>query len=324
MVVRAVVDPQGEIGQVELIEAVIRSQARLSYDRAALLLGIHPEEDEAAEPLPEETPEILAALRSLLDVTRVVRARRRRRGYLSLEIAEPSVVLDAEGQIERVAAYAHHEAHLMVEEAMLAANVAVALFFVGREEDTIFRTHGTPPPDALERFRNQAASLGVEMPTTSSAGQLTRALEQYSEHPMSWLMNMLLLRAMARAEYTASVDPHFGLGLDAYLHFTSPIRRYPDLVVHRMVKAALHEDDPEETETLVEISRHCSRKERIALDAERDVIGVYKAILMKRYVGVTLDAVVMALTGNGMFLQFPLTLCEGSSQSRNSIMIGMS
>ena len=194
---------------------------------------------------------------------------------------------------------------------MLAANVAVALFFVGREEDTIFRTHGTPPPDALERFRNQAASLGVEMPTTSSAGQLTRALEQYSEHPMSWLMNMLLLRAMARAEYTASVDPHFGLGLDAYLHFTSPIRRYPDLVVHRMVKAALHEDDPEETETLVEISRHCSRKERIALDAERDVIGVYKAILMKRYVGVTLDAVVMALTGNGMFLQFPLTLCEG-------------
>ena len=311
MIVRIHVTPQGGFAQVELLEAVICSHARLSYDRAARLVGLHPDDDASVDPTDAAEKAAVPTLRALVDVTRVLRNKRKKRGYLSLEIGEPSVVLDSEGNIDRVSITERHEAHLMVEEAMLAANVAVAKFFVRRDEDTMFRTHGEPPPDALERFRKQAGSLDVDIPNTSDAGHLTKALQRHAEHPMSWLLNMLVLRAMARAEYVARVEPHFGLGLDAYLHFTSPIRRYPDLVVHRMVKAVIHETETVDDDALVDVARHCSRKERIALDAERDVIGVYKALLMSRYVGTTLQATVMALTPNGMFLRFPLTLCEG-------------
>jgi len=309
MVVDARVRPDGEIEDFQVNTAIIRSRLRLSYDQCAEALGLIPTSSTASE----EMADLLPTMKAVLDATRVLRRRRAKRGYLALDIPEPSVELDESGQVRALVVRARHEAHLMVEEAMLAANQCVARFFVDRGMPSLFRIHAEPPQDGLTRLWSQAQALGINIPRHSRAGQLSDAVNALKGQPTYWLANMLLLRAMARAEYVPAVEPHYGLGFEAYLHFTSPIRRYTDLTVHRLVKALL--DEPtgrdDETDELAEIARHCSRRERLVLDAEREVIGMYKALFMEQYLHEELAAVISGMTANGAFIYFETTHCDG-------------
>ena len=308
MVVDTHVSSEGELTLVGIMNAVIRSRKRLSYGRCAALLGLQGSaEADLEQALPED---VESAMHAVLDATRALRRRRKKSGYLELDVAEPVVRLGPSGDVEAIDIPKRHEAHLMVEEAMLAANVSVAQFFVSRGLGSLFRTHAHPPEKGLERFQKQVRALGLRIPFIESAGGLTAALKKLKHHKSAWLANMLLLRAMAKAEYSAAVEPHFGLGFDAYLHFTSPIRRYADLTVHRLVKVLLSAETIEPDE-LEELARHCSRRERLVLDAEREVIGLYKAIFMQSYLNEELEAIVSGVSKNGLFIHFPDVHCDG-------------
>ncbi len=305
------VTPRGEIDEVELSEAVIHSHGRFTYDLVADMLGMRGSE-------PAEGPEphfeaLRGELEQLRDATRALRRARRQGGYLELDLPEPRIVLDAEGQVEAMRATPRHEAHKMVEEAMLATNIAVAGLFVQQEQASIFRNHDRPPAEALEKFRRRAATLGAPLKGKQepTAAALSRYIRGISEHPQSRLLNGLLLRSMARAVYEEEVAPHFGIGAEHYLHFTSPIRRYPDLAVHRLVKAMLHGDVLPSDEELAEISRRSCRTERLAVDAERTVLDLYKCLFLKERLGEEASASVISCTGLGLFVQLDEHLVEG-------------
>ncbi len=312
MAVEIEVEPNGDLGAVKACEAVIRSHARFTYDRAGDMLGLR-----GADPAPDSDSEIEALrphLEAALHATRALRARRRRRGYLDLAVPEPKVVLGSDGEIETMRPAPRHEAHKLVEEAMLAANEGVARSFVDREEPALFRTHDRPSPEKLARFRNQANALGAHADKNKvrpHAGRLTKWLRKLGDHPQQALLNTLLLRSMARAVYEEEPAPHFGLGSSEYLHFTSPIRRYPDLVVHRLVKQQLAGEPRPDAEALAAIAAHAGRRERLALDAERTVMDLYKALLLQKHEGEEFDGLVVSVTSIGLFVQLDEHLAEG-------------
>lgn len=312
MVVELEVEPNGDLGAVKACEAVIRSHARLTYDRAGDILGLR-----GADPAPDDDARIEALrphLESALHATRALRARRRRRGFLDLSVPEPKVLLGEDGGIETMRAAPRHEAHKLVEEAMLAANEGVARSFAERDEPSIFRTHDRPGPEKLARFRRQAHALGASSEKgemRADAGRLTKWLRKLEGHPQEALLNSLLLRSMARAVYEEEPAPHFGLGSTQYLHFTSPIRRYPDLVVHRLVKLRLAGTPRPDGDALAALAAHCGRRERLALDAERTVMDLYKALLLQKHIGEEFDGTVVSVTSIGLFVQLDEHLAEG-------------
>jgi len=312
MVVMLEVEPNGDLGRVETCEAVIRSHARLTYDRVGDMLGLR-----GVDPKPDGEARIEALrpqLEAVLHVTRALRARRSRRGFLDLHVPEPKVVLGTDGEVSTMRPAPRHEAHRMVEEAMLAANEGVAHSFVEREEPALFRTHDRPSPEKLNRFRQQARALGAPAEKGQirpQAGRLTSYLNKLTDHPRHGLLNSLLLRSMARAVYEEESAPHFGLGATEYLHFTSPIRRYPDLVVHRLVKRRLAGERMPDADTLAATAAHCGRRERLALDAERSVLDLYKALLLSKHIGSIFDGTVVSVTGIGLFVQLDEHLVEG-------------
>lgn len=314
MVVEFAVGPDGELGRYEIYEAVIRSHVRFTYERVARMLGLRGPDD---APEPDHEPEVEARrpdLEQMLHCTRALRRRRGRRGYLEVDIPEPRILFDPAGGIADVLPARRNEAHQMIEEAMLAANEVVARHFADAERPAVFRVHDRPPEEGLARFMVQADALGAPLHLRGrvTAAMLTRYLRGLKGHPHERILNMLLLRAMAQAVYTDEPGLHFGLGTRHYLHFTSPIRRYPDLLVHRLIKAELRgEPAPMDAEALGAAADACSRLERLAVDAERTVQDLYKALFLAERVDEEFDGTVVAAVGFGLFVQIDDHFVEG-------------
>lgn len=309
--------PDGEVGGAELYPAVICSHARFTYDRAARMLGLFPGTDgKLLPPAEDDDPEfedLRPELIALRDATRARRRWRAKRGYLVLEIGEPKVMFDTEGQVEDVRPAERHEAHMMVEDAMLIANEVVANWFVSQELPSVFRVHDNPVPLAMARFKEQALALGAPYKHVGkpSPQAFNKYLQSVREHPLSMLLNSLLLRSMAKAVYDEEAAPHFGLGAPEYLHFTSPIRRYPDLYVHRLLKAAWAGKPVVDEDAIDALAEHCSRRERVAVEAERSVFDMYKAHFLVGHVGETFDGVVINAVPLGLFVQLQPHMVEG-------------
>ena len=312
MVVEFDVTPQGELTKPKFSEAVIRSHARFTYDRAADMMGMR-----GGEPMTDDSERhegLRPVLEAVRDATRARRAKRKRRGYLLIEVAEPRVFLDEDGQVDDVRSSERHEAHMMIEEAMLAANEIVAQHFVDAGLPSMFRVHDTPPPDNLERLMLQADGLGV---STKGLGKkvtpqrLSKWLKSHVDHPMYPLLSLMILRTMAKATYDAEVAPHFGLGAPAYLHFTSPIRRYPDLEVHRLVKRILMGKPLEDDAALDALAEQSGRRERVAVDAERTVLDLYKALFMRERIGEEFDGTIIGAAQPGVFVKLDEHAVEG-------------
>jgi ribonuclease R len=300
------IDGEGRVRDGRLAATIIRSRHRLSYDRVQKVF-------DGAESIDPETDSMLGALR---DVSRKLRARRMRRGSLDFDLPEARVFLDDSGAPVDVQRADRLDSHRLVEDLMLAANEAVG-GRAGRDGyPFIYRIHEPPDPDRLAQVAGFARALGFDVPFRGVPDplQIQSILEQKPDTPQATLLATLVLRSMKQAKYSETDIGHYGLATRGYTHFTSPIRRYPDLLVHRIVGAHhLGRGDPARytIERLADLARHASRRERVAADAERDSIQLKKLRFMERHVGSTFDGTISDVRPFGIFVLLEKWFIEG-------------
>ncbi|MCS6915914.1 MAG: VacB/RNase II family 3'-5' exoribonuclease [Myxococcales bacterium] len=314
-------DADGTVQGSQLGAAVIRSRARLDYAGVAAVLR-----GETGGPLARYR-EQLPQLHLLRETAARLRARRLERGALDLELPEARVLLDPQDP-ERVVDVvrarqdpAVREAYRLVEDCMLAANEAVARFFASRGLPTIYRVHDVPTPERLLAFAALAEGCGLSFDAQQarSPRYLGRFLAHLSGRPQQQALSYLLLRSLQRARYDVVNVGHFGLAASAYLHFTSPIRRYPDLVAHRLLKHQLRREaapaggggTPLGLEALGQVAAHSSAAERRAMEVEREVVDLYRALLMRDQVGQDHDGTIVGVTAFGLFVALDSPYVEG-------------
>ncbi|MGB0646791.1 MAG: ribonuclease R family protein [Bradymonadia bacterium] len=303
MVVQMLIDPEGNLGKATIKEAVIQSHQRLSYDAVTQYFN--------AADSSELPPLVRSQLDELKAVTRQLRKLRKQHGYLELELPEPKIVLDESGQVNSIDAYERQESHLMIEEAMLAANVAVAKFCINNQRETLFRVHGEPDEEKLDSFAVAFEKLGDAELSRSGVSGYSESLRRIGDPDVKALLSTLLLRSMMKAEYKTKLSLHYGLGFEAYLHFTSPIRRYPDLIVHRIVRQVLRSESHALRHDLSEVASQSNRRERLALEAERDVQALYKCLWLKDRIGERFAGFVIHVSVKGAFVKLGETHCDG-------------
>ena len=287
MVAEVVLGVGGAVKETQFYEAVMNSHQRLTYSQVQAFFEHEPEAIETID-----NP-IRMSLVILRDAAQRLAKARKRRGTIDLDVPEPVIHLDEEQQPVAIMAHPRVEAHRMIEELMIMANEAVARYFEKRKWDTVYRIHEPPNPEKLEILLSYVRRLGVQLldvnleDTRSVQNTLQRVSKEMQNHAAKDTVMNLILRAMMQAKYSASNAGHFGLASSAYLHFTSPIRRYPDLIVHRLLKQSLNtegEEKPSEEE-LESYAQHCSNHERRAVKLEREINALFTVWYMQDKVG---------------------------------------
>jgi ribonuclease R len=300
--VEMIVDQTGKVRKFGIKEGVIRSKARLTYREVDKMFksGCYPS---------KEVKKLLLTLQELSDV---LEAKRIQRGSLNFETIEPKVVLDENLKPVDIILRERTPATKLIEETMILTNEVIADFMFWQEAPMIYRIHERPGEEGLFQLAELLSALGypVKRLNTAHPRALQQVIEYASDRPERLLINTLLLRAMKKARYSPACVAHYGLASERYTHFTSPIRRYPDLVVHRLVKATLNGNllDPEVislTSRLEEICRHSSLQEQEADEAERESVEVKICELMKEFIGESFEAMVTGVAGYGIFVQLP-------------------
>lgn len=299
----------GVVKSFRYIEGLMRCKAGLTYEGVAQALGFTREgRNERA------AVKLKPMLEVLHECAMILRSRRMKRGSLDFDLPEPNVELDAEtGEPKNIVRRGKdpgvRKAYQLVEEMMLLANETVAQDFARRQVPGIYRVHGLPDLDKLEQFASLARALGhsIELDEDTSPKELGRFLAELEDSPQRGSLSYLLLRSMQQATYDTVNIGHFGLAAEYYLHFTSPIRRYPDLAVHRVVKK-LARGEPIDARGLERKLREqastCSKLERRAMLLEREVIDVYRCILVKSRVGDEFEATVTGVAPHGIYCAF--------------------
>lgn len=305
MLADLLIDPSGRVRDVSFHRAIMRSHARLTYTRVAHALDGEPDEECAG---------LLPTLLVLAQVSRKLLERRLRRGSLDLDLPEPQVVFDEKGQPVDTVRRPRNEAHRIIEDLMIATNEAVARYFEDRDEPCVYRVHEKPDPERLASFVKLCESLGVSARVSPdpSPAEVSRLLLDVSEHPNGRALHTVLLRSLAQARYAGENLGHFGLASTAYLHFTSPIRRYPDLIVHRLLKQSLDAAKPwYSAPRLDEMAGTCSDAERRAVQAERASLELDRALVAKEHLGAKLPATITGVQGFGLFASVVEPFVEG-------------
>ena len=288
MVCEMAITQKGEVARYEFYPAIMRSRARLTYTEvwSRLQSGKAPEN-----------------LSTLYELFHALFAERSRRGAIDFDTVETRMIFDARGKIERIVPEPRNDAHRIIEECMLAANVCAGNFLASRGQPVLYRVHDVPAADKVGALRDFLAEIGLDLPggEVPKPKDYARLLERIRKRPDFGLLQTILLRSLKQAVYSPSNVGHFGLAFEAYVHFTSPIRRYPDLLVHRAIKAALAnrkyvEDDWEA------LGRHCSETERRADDASRDVENWLKCFYMRDRVGGTFSGSITGVVPFGLFV----------------------
>ncbi|MFG6433245.1 ribonuclease R [Roseateles sp. LYH14W] len=335
MVCDMVVSSDGTVSAYQFYPAVISSHARFTYTEvAAILANTH-------GPEAAKRRELVPHLLHLHEVYRALLAERGRRGAIDFETTETQIVCDDNGRIEKIIPRTRNDAHRLIEEAMLAANTCSADFIQANKHHALFRVHEGPTPEKRTTLQNYLRSLGIGMgvsddPTPREFQQIAQATK---ERPDAQQIHTMLLRSMQQAIYTGTNSGHFGLAYPAYTHFTSPIRRYPDLLVHRVIKALLGSkkytldpakmnvpqapkrpgraappnpaDARNEAERWEVVGAHCSANERRADEASRDVEAWLKCRYMRDRLGEEFAGTVSAVTSFGLFVQLDALYVEG-------------
>jgi ribonuclease R len=306
--VEAKLDPTAAVTEYRVLEGFMKSAAKLTYGEVARALGLT--ELSGTNPRAEALATGLGVMR---DVAGLLRKQRMRRGALDFELPEARVVLGEGGAPEAIERRAEdpgvRKAYQLVEELMLMANELVARSLSDKGVPTIYRVHGPPDEAKLDRFAAMCGCLGVPFSVEEAREpkRLSALLTRLQKHPSRDALHMLLLRAMKQAAYDTANIGHFGLASPNYLHFTSPIRRYPDLVVHRSVRALLRGERIDKSDAAVKILREtatmASERERGAMDVEREIVDMYRALFMRGHVGERFEGRVTGLVGSGVFVQ---------------------
>ncbi|MBI5069826.1 MAG: ribonuclease R [Deltaproteobacteria bacterium] len=297
------IDDRGEAGGAEIYPAVMRSVARCTYDEVAASL--------AGERVAGKE-HLRADFAVMADLQERLGAMRARRGSIDFDLPEAKVVLGPEGQVASIEKRPRNRAHRIVEEFMLAANEAVARHFGERQLPTIYRVHGLPDEEKLDSFRELAQAHGFQVPEGPlSPAALNALLHRIQGHAQQRAMNQLLLRAMMQAIYSPENIGHFGLAAESYLHFTSPIRRYPDLIVHRLLWEGWAGGERTRERELTEAALLSSERERAAMQAEREIQAFYAALLLSAHVGERFPGVVASVAEVGLFVELGPWFVEG-------------
>ena len=344
MVCDMLINAKGEIHAYQFYPAVMFSHARFTYTEVAAIL------QNTRGPEAQGRKVLVPYLLNLHDVYRALLAARQVRGAVDFETTETQIVCDDSGRIEKIVPRTRNDAHKLIEEAMLAANVCSADFIGQSKHVGLFRVHEGPTPEKQETLRNYLKAMGVshtisDNPHPSEFQQIAQATK---DRPESQQIHTMLLRSMSQAIYTPMNEGHFGLAFEAYTHFTSPIRRYPDLLVHRVIKAILNKQRyqlpalPTPGEAHAKLSKrlasranskvpvdqpvkkpsadtlawqaaglHCSANERRADEASRDVEAWLKCKYMREHLGEEFSGVVTSVTSFGLFVTLDAMYVEG-------------
>jgi len=335
MVCDMLINSDGEMQAYQFYPAVICSHARLTYTEVAAALA------NTRGPEAAKRRDIMPQLLNLHEVYRALLKARHRRGAIDFETTETQIVCDENGRIEKIVPRTRTDAHRLIEEAMLAANVCAAEFIAGAEHPSLFRVHEGPTPEKRTTLQNYLKSLGLGLAVSEdpTPGEFQAIAEATKDRIDASQIHMMLLRSMQQAIYTPANSGHFGLAYGAYTHFTSPIRRYPDLLVHRVIKAVLakkryHLATGELADTGSRATKlrkgskatkphiteqehwegagaHCSANERRADEASRDVEAWLKCRYMREHLGEEFAGTVSAVTSFGLFVTLDALYVDG-------------
>ena len=344
MVCDMLITAKGQVHAYQFYPAVMHSHARLTYTEVAAILA------NTRGPQAQQRKALLPHLLNLHDVYGALLKARSERGAVDFETTETQILCDEAGRIEKIVARTRNDAHRLIEEAMLAANVCSADFIAQSEHQGLYRVHEGPTPEKKELLRNylKATGVGLSISDNPTPGEFQRIAQATKDRPDAQQIHTMLLRSMQQAIYTPVNSGHFGLAFEAYTHFTSPIRRYPDLLVHRVIKAILSQGRyqlpalPTPGEAHAKLARrlaervaapqqrpekvrkpsaeqqaweaaglHCSANERRADEASRDVEAWLKCKYMREHLGEEFAGVVSAATGFGIFVTLDAMYVEG-------------
>ena len=301
-------DSSGGRRDVRFYPSVIHSHERLTYTIVRKILV-----DEDAEWRQRYRP-LLPSLEWMASLSQTLRKKRTERGAIDFDLPEPEVILNLQGETEDVIRAERNLAHQLIEEFMIAANEAVAHFMMESGHPSLYRIHEPPQREAILEFQRFVSNLGYKMRKESedSPRELQRVLLEVKGKAEERVVNNLLLRSMKWAKYAAQNPGHFGLASEAYTHFTSPIRRYPDLIVHRLLKRVLAKTGvPIPEEELSKKADYLSQRERVAMEAEREILDRYRVRLMKEKVGEVFDGVISGVMAFGFFVELKDIFVEG-------------
>jgi ribonuclease R len=301
-------DGNGQRREVRFYPSVIRSNERLTYTWVRkILVDRNPEWREKFSPL-------LPSLDLMADLCQELRRRRIARGALDFDLPEPEVILNLQGETEDIIRAERSLAHQVIEEFMIAANEAVADFIVEKGLPLLFRIHEPPKQEATDEFRRFISLLGYKMrkePNPSSK-EFQNVLSEVRGRPEERVVNEILLRSMKWAKYSSKNLGHFGLASEAYTHFTSPIRRYPDLIVHRLLKRVVAGGEINVSEEILgKKADHLSNRERVAMEAEREILDRYRVRFMRDKIGEEFEGVISGVTAFGFFVELRDIFVEG-------------
>ena len=311
MVCEMRVAPDGEIGKSRFYEAVMRSKARLIYEDVTAML-----EDASSEPA-RRRPDLLEPLHTLHDVFLALFKAREKRGAIDFEGGETKFVFGAERKIDKIVPVKRTVAHRLIEECMIAANVEAARLVDKHKMPAPYRVHAAPDADKIVILREFLAGRGLRLSggTIPSAMDFAHTLNSLRDRPDAGHIQNVMLRSLMQARYSADNTGHFGLALTHYAHFTSPIRRYPDLLLHRSIKHVLTRGKAKTFEytahRIEELSIHCSMTERRADEATRDVAMWLKCEFMSHRVGEELDGIVTSVAPFGLFVELDGLYVDG-------------
>jgi len=298
----------GKVKGKKFYEGVIRSKARLTYTEVKRMLI------DGDKEVIEKYKELYPMLNSALELSQLIRAQRTKKGSLDFDLPEPEILINFEGKIENIIKRERNPAHMLIEDFMIAANVAVAEFLTDLDYPFLYRVHEEPDPNKLRDLSEIFLSLGysIDIPEKVTPSFIQELLKQFEGKPTEHLFNHLVLRSLKQARYSPDNVGHFGLAETHYCHFTSPIRRYPDLVVHRVLKRALRRRKPPYThEELLVMGKHLSERERKAEEAERDVVKRLQAFFMQDKVGQEFYGLITGVSAFGFFVDLEDYMVSG-------------
>lgn len=305
------IDSQGQVVQHEIFESVINTTERMTYRDVYLIL------DEKDAELRARYENLVPTFELMAELAAVLREKREKRGAIDFDFQEAKILVNEEGWPTEIVNRDRTVAEKLIEEFMLAANETVAQHFKWMDVPFMYRIHEDPKPEKLQRFFEFLTSFGLVVKGSSDdihPKALQEIIESISGLPEEPVISTMLLRSLQQAKYDPECLGHFGLSTDYYTHFTSPIRRYPDLIVHRLIRTYLIKGDLSQSTlmhweaNLGDISEHASKMERRAVDAERDVEALKKAQYMSDKIGEEFEGIVSSVTNFGIFIELPNTI----------------